>query len=212
MKYLSHILCLLLILVAGCNTSKKVSSTTIQSTRDSVAHFDSSARETVKTIRTGSDTNTHTTLRDSVIDLGGKTVEDSVGKEDLEVPRTKNGTAVPRRFEKKENGVRAWAVIDTNGNLRYGCEVDSYKIVVRNLMRERVQITNTIDSLVKVIINTNSTKAHTSESVTKQETVIVKQKSWWGRNWKLLVIGAVLLVLIVLYIINKLKNKATLLP
>lgn len=199
MKALISIFCLLLITVVGCKSSRKVATTTFHSQRDSVSVVDSSTEQLKQVSDQVSDTNKVTIIRDSLINLPGRSVIDSVNKEDLEIARTKNGVAVTRRFDKRENGVRAWAIIDTNGNLTYGCEVDSYKLVVKNLIRQTEVMSNIITKLEERNRSDLKQSNVYSDTTNIQETVKVIKKSWWGRNWwwiiLLVIVAAALFIL-----------------
>lgn len=197
MRYIAVILCFLM-LSLGCKTTSKSVKETHTSTRDSISSFDSTAISNTDVHKEVEITN-HRTERDSVFGIPAKNVADSINKKDLELPRTKTGTAVPRRFEKKEDGVRAWAVIDTNGNLLYGCDVDSITFVVKNLIRENNTIRSRYDSLASVLARTKEQVVVKYVEVSTKDTKIVKEKNWWGRNWKLLVVLVVAVVLITVF-------------
>lgn len=162
---------MLLLLLVACGTSKKTSSEKQYKSQDTAATqvaqhtADSSGRSSVQVIR------------DSAIGIQGKKVEDSISKEDTEIPVTPKGKKVPRHFAKKENGLTAWVVIDTNGNVRYGAESDSLTLVVKNLVRQS-------DSLTRIISTKDSSNTRIVHAV--QQTSIsstTKVRGFWAANW-----------------------------
>lgn len=208
MRYIAHIsLITLFVISVGCNTTKK----SVQSTEvniDSVAKVDSVAKAAETKVSGSNDTFRSRTERDTAVGIGAKSVKDSVQAKDMELARTKDGKAVPRKWGKMENGVWLYAMLDTFGNLTYGCDVDSITLVIKGLIRDSINIHNRYDSLAS-LYERSASKQHTASThASTKETTIVKTPTWWGRNWRLIVGGVVIVIilLIVGYIYRYLKG------
>lgn len=194
--------------VLGCSSSRRsVDSTTVHkdTAGTAKAHSDSAAHSS--NVKQADNTNTfraRTTIKDdTAIGIAARHIKGNIAADELGPVTTATGRKVPHSYRRDDgNGIAAWAVIDTNGNLQYGCDADSLTFVVQNLL--------------SVIDSSNATHEHSYDSLateyrklldsaarfavrrdsTATTTTIVKQATWWGRNWKLLVIGAIALVLI----------------
>lgn len=185
---MNKLICILFtaLVFASCSSTKKTLS------RDE-KRTDSATTQKETVVNTSSDRVRERVEKDSVIGLRKRSVEDSVDKADLEIPKTSTGKSVPRLFEKYEDGVRAYAVIDTNGNLRYGCDVDSITLVVRSLIRDSISTHRQFDSLAALYERQAST----------HETTVVSTKvttpSWWAKWWRVIALLLIELVLVIIY-------------
>jgi hypothetical protein len=181
LKLTAYISLTLLVLTA-CTTTKKSSSTNTVSA-DTVLQQAVSQQQQTNT------RHTNEVRKDSTIGIAGQTVDDTIAAEDTEVPRTKDGKAVPRHFSKKENGLSIWVTIFEDGRIAYGATSDSLTLVIRNL-------TYKTDSLAHVLVTKDSSSVYASASkATTTETVKVKIRSFWAANWWWIVLVLVLGVL-----------------
>lgn len=189
MKYQLYILFLVVALI-GCSTSRK-------STNTSVANSDSVETKEDQSTKETRDREKETTTRDSLFGIPEKAVEDSMSKEEQETPRTKSGVARPVYKENTKDGLTAWILIDTTGNIKFGAKSDSITLLVRNLVREKEIISERYEHLYKWV------QDQKRNSVTNVETVIVKEKSWWGKNWKLIGIMVCIVIAAIIWLIKR---------
>ncbi|MBS1740726.1 MAG: hypothetical protein JST88_09315 [Bacteroidetes bacterium] len=75
------------------------------------------------------------TLRDTVVIVKERKVQDTVSSWKLAADK-------PLYQEKTDKGLKAWLQKDSAGNISYGCNSDSFQIVVQNLVRERDSFTS----------------------------------------------------------------------
>lgn len=189
MKYQLYILFLIVALM-GCTTSRK-------STNTNVANNDSIVTNTAQHSNESNTREKETVTNDSLIGVPEKTVDDSLSREEQEIPRTKKGVAKPVYKENTKDGLTAWILIDTSGNIKFGAKSDSFNLLVRNLVREREIIKQRYDHLSAWVQNQKRS------STTNVETVIVKEKSWWDKNWKLIGIGICALIAGIIWLFKK---------
>lgn len=196
MRQLAYIsLIMALVASVGCKTTRK----SVQSTE---VKTDSLRNDSMRSQQTNTNKDVEKTKiiieRDTAVGIPGANIADTAkGIKVNDIPRTINGKAVPQHFEKKEKGVRAWVKIDTNGRVLYGCEVDSYTLVIKNLIRENTILRERYDSLAYTQQHTNKQRVSTEQKTT--EVTIVKERTWWGRNWRWIVglIVAIIALIIV---------------
>lgn len=160
------------LIATACNTSRQASHSTVVTTGDTVEQ-----RET-NDVKEATSREKETVKTDSTFGISPKTVSDSLQPDEQEITRTNNGKARPVYKEKREDWLTVWVAIDTNGTLRYGAKTDSITLVVQNLVREKEVITQKYDSLYKWVENQKR------QSVRVTESVVVKEQTWWGKNWK----------------------------
>lgn len=188
MKHIFYIS--ILLFAASCSLSKKTSTRAEQSIIKDTASTVIENRSNTQQIR-----EKETRISDTVIGISGKTVADTINKEDTYIPRTQSGKAVPRHYETKDNGLRAWVTIDTNGNVLYGAEADSMTLVIHDLVQENERLTNIAESLKVANIFSGNHSVQTSEyaEFTRQTFI------GWAWPW---ILGAVVLA-IIFFIIKK---------
>ncbi|MFN4249062.1 MAG: hypothetical protein ACK4EY_15145 [Flavipsychrobacter sp.] len=190
MKPAYYISILLLLMLIACDTTKKsVTSTAVSS--------DTLVQQATQQSDISHGRNTYKEKTDTAVGIAAQAVEGSIKKQDTEIPRTKDGKAVPRHFEKKVNGLSAWVDIDTNGNVKYGAKSDSLTLVIKGLTRS-------YDSLFNI---QQHKKADTFYRVRTQyssiESTIRKIRTAWWFNYLLIVIGCIAFVLIAIWALKK---------
>lgn len=193
MKQTSVISLICCLLLAACTTSRKASSSTVVTKSDTVE------RQAEQVVTKVEYRDRERIVRDTVIKIERRTVRDTIRLKDQELPTTKDGKLRPVRQEKHENGINGWVEIQPNGDIVFECTADSLLLVVQNLVQEREYLARFHDSVL------NASQTHKQSSTTTTETVIVKVKTWWGKNWKWVVVGIALLIALVLWGIKKLK-------
>lgn len=168
----------------ACTTTKKSSSTNTVSA-------DTVLQQAVKETQVSNQSSRQTVKTDTTIGVQRKKVEDDIKPQDTEVPRTKDGTAIPRHFSKKENGLTAWVTLFGDGSIKYGAESDSLTLVIRNLEYTK-------DSLTQMLfVKDSSNYYHASKQATTTETLKIKTRSWLAANWWWMLILVVMGVLAV---------------
>jgi hypothetical protein len=188
MKHIITLTALAVLLLSACKSLQKTTShTTTQ--KDSVnSQADSRSTTSIE----------HTSTlekKDTAIGIAGKSVSDTLTAEQTEPVVTKSGKKQPRQYSKKDNGVTAWVVLDTNGKIYYGAETDSITMVVTNLITERDRWKFLYDS--QKIANIFRKETDT----TVDNTLIVEKKTFWGIAWPYALAGLVIGVLaLILYI------------
>lgn len=186
MKHIFFISLSLLLFTSACNTSRKASQSTSVATRDTVdQRNDLNVKQDNSQVK-------ETTKTDSTIGISPKSVEGFLPADDQKLTSANTGKRKPVYKEERKDGVTAWIAIDTNDNIRFGAKTDSITLVIKNLIREKETITRKYDSLA------NWVERQKSQSVRVDNTVIVKEKTWWGKNWKTIftVFGVVVFVII----------------
>ena len=178
MKHLSYILLTALVLTA-CTASKKSSITNSVSA-------DTLLQQAVAQKQEASARLSFLKEKDSAVGLPAKAVSDEIAAKDTEVPRTKDGTAVPRHFSKKQNGLEAWVTIKADGNISYGANADSLTLIIRNLQQWYDSVSH-----VKATYDTTNTY-QSSQKTISSETYTVKVRSFWASNWWWIVAAVVL--------------------
>lgn len=184
MRQLLYISLLAIVLIpVGCKTTQK----SVQST-DIVRDTLEAVQESRASRST--DTSRHTMVTDTTVGIKAKSLADTVEAAEMELPRTKDGKAVARHWQKYQDGVRVYASLDTNGNLTYGCDVDSLTLVIKGLIRESVNIQGRYDSLASAYGRRATVQA------SRREVIQTVSPTWWGKYWKLVIAGVLGIVLL----------------
>lgn len=159
---------LLLLSLASCTASKKSIST------ESTVKTDS-FRQVVSLKDTNASNVTRTrTEKDSAIGIAARSVSDSIAKDDQEVVSARTGRKKSVYKETRQNGLTAWVAIDTNGNIRFGANSDSFTLIVKGLIRER----DSFSALYRQQQLINRVAGHTTTIDRVSETVKTKRTVW----------------------------------
>lgn len=168
MKLLGYLI-IGLLLLSSCHTTRKTEyvkevqkDTTATTNTNNVKSDKEHIKETVK--------------KDSVITIPHKAVNDSIEPGGLDEAKTEKGERVKRSYQKSENGLRAFVTIDTNGRIYYGCEADSLKVVLTNMVSIVERITNNRDSLAAMLSFERSLQSTEVKTSKKTKNIIGK---WW---------------------------------
>lgn len=169
MKQLTYILTLL-VLLAGCNSAKKVTSE-----KTEVKTSDTSTRTDVTAQHTDKEKNTLTERRDSTYKVPERKTGGDLKPEDLQPAYQKNGKPVGRTHRFEDDGVHGTVKIDTNGNVRVDCVCDELEFTVRQMERTISESKASESYWREMYERTKSAQSIKTESKTK----IVKEP-WYG--------------------------------
>lgn len=184
MKKALYILLLMLVATASCRNVKK-------STHTDNSVVDSSKTESAQTVIKTNKLQSITELGDTLIGIKARSVFGGFLKPlDFSPATLPNGQKIGRRHETKKDGLTAYVNVDSNGRISYGCDADSFAIIVQNLQREKVYLLNQFDSVSALYESSMHREQSTSETHT------IKTKSLFQI---LLPYALVILVIAVLY-------------
>lgn len=169
MKQLTLYIFLLLLLLSACKTTKRVTASYVEKSHDSVAMQATQQADTSKARYS------YKKETDTAIGIKGKKLEGNISKEETELPRTSKGKAVPRHFEKKEDGLAVWVHIDTLGNIKYGASSDSLTLVIKNLVYSYDSLASRQSNNQKQYIYITKTKYSAAETTIRK---VVKWRFW----------------------------------
>ena len=190
----------------GCSTVKKSTADRTQITDTAqIAHSQKQTGKLVTATKDHKATTNYTghteKTGDSLAGEAPKHIADVVPHAELSPAITGTGRKVPHSYHKKQNGIEVYAVIDTAGNLEYGCNTDSFTYAYHHYtyIHDSSDAVKQMeyDSLAQAYtaIMDSFTGTHRHIQLTDHSTAKVKTRSFWAAHWYLIVIAVVILLL-----------------
>lgn len=201
MKLVLYISCCLL-LVTACNSTKQLTNSSTV-TRDSVAVSDSVAKQAVQVTNNATHRDKEIIIKDTVIEHKEREVADSLQPEEQELARTKSGKARPVYKTASKDGLTSWVRIDTNGVITFGARAEKGYTIVRGLTSVKEKTEEQTDTFTLFNEKLFTDKRQVSHTEKQTEKVVVKEKSFWGKYWGIILIA---IVVVVLWVLPKLKK------
>jgi hypothetical protein len=170
------------LLLASCSTTKKATTYTSQTRDSAVAVMKIYVRDSVYVDRV-------IERHDTVIQLQGLSVSNTLPGNAMEQAHTKDGKPVARKYTIDTAGIHAWLMLNPDGSVSFGAWTDTRDIRLAQLVKVYESRIATLQA------RTDSISAVKQSKEVTWSQYIQKNKSFFARYWPVMLGAAVLLVI-----------------